>query len=52
MNASLTGAFLIPYLIAIIVGGIPFFFLEVCIGQMTRRGGIEAWNMIPIAKGK
>ena len=45
------GAFLIPYLIFLIVGGIPIFLLEVGMGQFMSRGGIEAWNIVPCFKG-
>ncbi|EUB64015.1 Sodium- and chloride-dependent GABA transporter [Echinococcus granulosus] len=44
-------AFLIPYFISIFVTGIPMFFLEVSIGQLMSRGGIEAWEIIPLFKG-
>lgn len=46
------GAFLLPYFISVIVTGIPMFFLEVSIGQLMSRGGIEAWELIPLFKGK
>jgi hypothetical protein len=45
------GAFLIPYLIFLIMGGIPIFLLEVGMGQFMSRGGIEAWNIVPCFKG-
>uniref|UniRef100_A0A5K3EHC9 Transporter n=2 Tax=Mesocestoides corti TaxID=53468 RepID=A0A5K3EHC9_MESCO len=45
------GAFLIPYFICVLVTGIPMFFLEVSIGQLMSRGGIEAWEIIPLFKG-
>lgn len=61
------GAFLIPYLIFLILGGIPIFLLEVGMGQFMARGGIEvkynntnffflkfifkAWNIVPCFKG-
>ncbi|KAK9498205.1 hypothetical protein O3M35_004070 [Rhynocoris fuscipes] len=38
------GAFLIPYVICLITGGIPIFILEVGIGQYMSEGGITAWN--------
>ena len=47
----LLGAFLIPYFTSVILTGIPMFFLEVSIGQLMSRGGIEAWEIIPLFKG-
>ncbi|XP_014669616.1 PREDICTED: sodium- and chloride-dependent glycine transporter 1-like [Priapulus caudatus] len=45
------GAFLIPYLIALAVCGLPLFFLEVAIGQFSGSGGILVWNISPILRG-
>lgn len=41
-----TGAYLVPYLILLIVIGIPLFFLELSVGQRIRRGSIGVWNYI------
>ncbi|KAH0630313.1 hypothetical protein JD844_013228 [Phrynosoma platyrhinos] len=46
------GVFLIPYLLIVFVGGIPVFFLEVALGQFMKQGGIAAWNIAPLFKGK
>ena len=48
----LSGAFLIPYLICVIVGGIPLFYLEVAVGQFMGVAGVKAWNLVPIFRGK
>ncbi|XP_078391935.1 sodium-dependent neutral amino acid transporter B(0)AT3-like [Cetorhinus maximus] len=40
------GAFLIPYLIALIFEGIPLLHLELAIGQRLRKGSIGVWNSI------
>ncbi|XP_066580241.1 sodium-dependent neutral amino acid transporter B(0)AT2 [Amia ocellicauda] len=40
------GAYLVPYLILLIVIGIPLFFLELAVGQRIRRGSIGVWNYI------
>ncbi|XP_014669609.1 PREDICTED: sodium- and chloride-dependent glycine transporter 1-like [Priapulus caudatus] len=45
------GAFLIPYLIALAVCGLPLFFLDVGIGQFSSSGAILMWNISPIFKG-
>ncbi|KAL5011348.1 hypothetical protein ScPMuIL_009899 [Solemya velum] len=45
------GAFLIPYLICVFVGGIPLFFLEVAVGQFMGKSGLGAWNICPIFQG-
>lgn len=37
---------MIPYLILLILIGIPLFFLELAVGQRTRRGSIGVWNYI------
>jgi solute carrier family 6 GABA transporter-like protein 6/8/11/12/13 len=48
----ITGAFLVPYLICVIVGGIPLFYLEVAVGQFMGVAGINAWNICPFFRGK
>merc|ERR1712136_644306 len=45
------GAFLIPYSIFLILGGIPIFFLEVSLGQYMSEGGVTSWRMVPIGTG-
>ncbi|XP_065569166.1 sodium- and chloride-dependent GABA transporter 2-like [Artemia franciscana] len=45
------GAFLVPYLICLLCGGVPIFFLEVALGQYTAQGGISAWRICPIFQG-
>ena len=46
------GAFLVPYLICVVLGGIPLFYLEVAVGQFMSSGGISAWRLCPIFQGK
>ncbi|KAK2724937.1 hypothetical protein QYM36_001404 [Artemia franciscana] len=45
------GAFFIPYLICLVAGGVPIFFLEIALGQYTAEGGISAWSICPMFKG-
>uniref|UniRef100_A0A6I8SPS4 Transporter n=1 Tax=Xenopus tropicalis TaxID=8364 RepID=A0A6I8SPS4_XENTR len=40
------GAYLVPYLILLLLIGIPVFFLELSVGQRIRRGSIGVWNYI------
>uniref|UniRef100_A0A3Q3X9S5 Transporter n=1 Tax=Mola mola TaxID=94237 RepID=A0A3Q3X9S5_MOLML len=40
------GAFLIPYLIALVFEGIPLLYLELAIGQRLRKSSIGVWNSI------
>ncbi|KAI1886195.1 hypothetical protein AGOR_G00211490 [Albula goreensis] len=40
------GAFLIPYLIALVFQGLPLLHLELAIGQRLRMGSIGVWNSI------
>ena len=49
---SFSGAFLIPYFIAMFTCGIPLFLLEVSIGQYLGTGGMNVIGQIcPIFKG-
>lgn len=41
-----SGAFLIPYLIALVFEGLPLLYLEMAIGQRLRLGTIGVWNSI------
>ena len=40
------GAFLIPYLIMLLVLGIPLFYLELSLGQAIKKGPVKAWFKI------
>ncbi|KAI1888576.1 hypothetical protein AGOR_G00186590 [Albula goreensis] len=40
------GAYLVPYVILLVLIGIPLFFLELAVGQRIRRGSIGVWNYI------
>ncbi|OWF47645.1 sodium- and chloride-dependent GABA transporter 1-like [Mizuhopecten yessoensis] len=45
------GAFLIPYLIFLVLCGIPLFFLEVSYGQFASLSPITVWRICPLFKG-
>uniref|UniRef100_A0AC35TNG3 Transporter n=1 Tax=Rhabditophanes sp. KR3021 TaxID=114890 RepID=A0AC35TNG3_9BILA len=46
------GAFLIPYIIMLLVGGLPMFYLELVLGQYHRSGCISIWQKVcPLFKG-
>lgn len=40
------GAFLIPYLIALVFEGLPLLYLELAIGQRLRKGSVGVWKTI------
>lgn len=47
------GAFLIPYCIMLIFGGLPLFYMELALGQFHRCGCLTIWKRIcPALKGK
>ncbi|XP_021372488.1 sodium- and chloride-dependent GABA transporter 2-like isoform X1 [Mizuhopecten yessoensis] len=45
------GAFLIPYLVFLVLVGLPMFILEIGLGQYMQKAGFELWNICPIFKG-
>lgn len=56
MNVKLVnltpGAFLIPYVLMLLLGGIPLFYMELALGQFNRKGAITCWGRIcPLFKG-
>ncbi|XP_067910411.1 sodium- and chloride-dependent transporter XTRP3A-like [Heterodontus francisci] len=40
------GGFLIPYLIMLILEGLPLFYMELTLGQLMRKGSIGAWKAV------
>uniref|UniRef100_H2ZGX1 Transporter n=1 Tax=Ciona savignyi TaxID=51511 RepID=H2ZGX1_CIOSA len=45
------GAFLIPYIIMLVLCGIPLFMMELSFGQFAGLGPITAWRSVPLFKG-
>ncbi|KAF6206190.1 hypothetical protein GE061_017418 [Apolygus lucorum] len=46
------GAFLIPYIVMLVFGGLPLFFMELALGQFHRSGCLTIWKRIcPALKG-
>ncbi|XP_040038347.2 sodium- and chloride-dependent GABA transporter ine [Gasterosteus aculeatus] len=46
------GAFLVPYLLMLVVLGVPLLHMELTVGQYTRRGPVHALaNLCPLLKG-
>ncbi|KAJ8313056.1 hypothetical protein KUTeg_010429, partial [Tegillarca granosa] len=46
------GAFLLPYFIMLIFGGLPLFYMELALGQFQRCGCLTVWKRIcPALKG-
>jgi solute carrier family 6 serotonin transporter-like protein 4 len=47
-----TGAFLIPYVVMMVFGGLPLFYMELALGQFHRSGCLTLWKRIcPALKG-
>nr|XP_023025844.1 sodium-dependent dopamine transporter [Leptinotarsa decemlineata] len=46
------GAFLVPYCLMLVIGGIPLFYMELALGQFNRKGAITCWGRLcPLLKG-
>lgn len=45
------GAFLIPYIIILIVIGKPYYLLEMILGQFSSRSAIKIWAIAPAFRG-
>lgn len=45
------GAFLIPYIIVLLIIGKPMYYLEMILGQFTSRSAVKIWSMNPLFKG-
>ena len=45
------GAFLVPYLIILVLVGKPMYYMETAIGQFARLSPLQLWRCAPIATG-
>ncbi|KAG8230299.1 hypothetical protein J437_LFUL008490 [Ladona fulva] len=43
---KLNGAFLIPYTLMLVFGGLPLFYMELALGQFHRSGCLTIWRRI------
>jgi hypothetical protein len=48
----LTGAFLIPYIVMVVLAGFPVMFLELAFGQFGSLGVVSIWKAVPIFQGE
>jgi SNF family Na+-dependent transporter len=46
------GAFLIPYIVVLLLIGKPVYYMEMSIGQFVAGGPVKAWAVSPALKGK
>jgi hypothetical protein len=46
LSFSIAGAFLIPFMIMLVLEGIPLFLIELGMGQRMRLGALGVWNTI------
>ncbi|KAL5022066.1 hypothetical protein ScPMuIL_001221 [Solemya velum] len=45
------GAFLLPFLVCLVICGLPLYFLEVAAGQFAGKGTLHVWAVCPLFKG-
>uniref|UniRef100_A0A672GVK4 Transporter n=1 Tax=Salarias fasciatus TaxID=181472 RepID=A0A672GVK4_SALFA len=45
------GAFLIPYILFLVIAGMPLFYMELALGQYNREGAATIWKICPVFKG-
>ncbi|XP_023214582.1 sodium- and chloride-dependent glycine transporter 1-like [Centruroides sculpturatus] len=45
------GAFLVPYILFLVICGMPLFFLELSFGQFASLGPVAIWKISPLFKG-
>ena len=47
----ISGAFLIPYFLMLLLIGLPLFYMELAFGQYASLGAITIWKVAPLFKG-
>ncbi|XP_067651364.1 sodium- and chloride-dependent betaine transporter-like [Haliotis asinina] len=50
-NRNGGGAFLIPFLVFIVIAALPVFYLEASLAQFSGKGAVQTWNFCPLLKG-
>lgn len=45
------GAFVIPYIIVLVLVGKPLYYMELLLGQFSSRGCIKVYDMAPVMRG-
>jgi solute carrier family 6 amino acid transporter-like protein 5/7/9/14 len=45
------GAFLIPYIIVLLIVGKPIYLLEMILGQFSSRSAVKVWDLSPAFRG-
>lgn len=45
------GAFVIPYLVVLLVVGRPLYYLEMVVGQFSSRGCVKVFDLCPLMRG-
>ena len=48
----ISGAFIVPYAIMLVIAGFPIFFFELSLGQFASEGPITVWKVNPLFYGK
>ncbi|XP_067660913.1 sodium- and chloride-dependent glycine transporter 2-like [Haliotis asinina] len=50
-NRNGGGAFLIPFVVCLVLCGLPLFFLEMSLGQFSAMSPTHVWSLCPLLKG-